>query len=75
MEHRKTNGELGREELSFQPGVMGQSSCTRVYLFSVSVVREAAQTSWSWEGRTWGPWGRKDLLTVSSLHSTEEPWP
>lgn len=39
MEYRKPNGELVREELSFQLGVMGQSSCAGVYLFSISVVR------------------------------------
>ena len=39
LEYRKTNGALGREELSFQLGVMGESGCTTVYVFSLSVVR------------------------------------
>ena len=38
MKYRKTNGELGREELSFQLGEMGEFSCSRVCLLSVSIV-------------------------------------
>lgn len=74
VEYRKTNGELGREELRFQLGVMGQSSCTRVYLFSLSVVRGGNTGQLELGRQNRGLWGRNSLLT-SSLSLTEEPRP
>ena len=74
-EYRKTNGELGREELRFQLGVMGQSSCTRVYLFSLSVVRGCSTGQLELGRQDRGLGGRNDPLTFSSLSLTEEPRP
>lgn len=66
LEYRKTNGALGREELSFQLGVMGESGCTTVYVFSLSVVRGGSTDQWELGRQDMGSLGEKVSSSFSS---------